>query len=177
MLARGAVLLTLSSNGNRSHWSYHHTGMLPPLISFVSYSYENTRGVGVFFPFRNSLVGCRGFNPGKERLSKSFGDHCQLITDHRPLTCPKPRGRCHPCLTALAATLMALPASVANKRLTPGLSPLDATFTKNRGGAPSSPVPPTFDVNQTPRSRRNRRGPAYLLASLHRCFVTSILFP
>ena len=33
----------------------------------------------------------------------------------------------------LAATLMELPTSVANKRLTPGLSPLHATLTKNRG--------------------------------------------
>jgi hypothetical protein len=32
-----------------------------------------------------------------------------------------------------AATLMDLPASVANKRLTVGLSPLDATLTKNKG--------------------------------------------
>src|SRR5260370_42020148 len=36
-------------------------------------------------------------------------------------------------LSSLAATLMNLPASVANKRLTPYLNPLDATFTKNRG--------------------------------------------
>src|SRR5438552_1121961 len=33
-----------------------------------------------------------------------------------------------------AATLMDLPASVANKRLTKGLRPLDATLTKNTGG-------------------------------------------
>src|SRR5260370_4122727 len=37
-------------------------------------------------------------------------------------------------VSPLAATLMNLPASVANKRLTPWLSPLDATLTKNRGG-------------------------------------------
>src|SRR5229473_169035 len=36
-------------------------------------------------------------------------------------------------VSPLAATLMDLPASVANKRLTAGLSPLDATLTKNRG--------------------------------------------
>ena len=34
----------------------------------------------------------------------------------------------------LAATLMNFPASVANKRLTAWLSPLDSTLTKNRGG-------------------------------------------
>ena len=36
-------------------------------------------------------------------------------------------------LSPLSATLIDLPASVANKRLTPWLSPLDATLTKNRG--------------------------------------------
>src|SRR6267378_8528723 len=36
-------------------------------------------------------------------------------------------------VSPLAATLMDFPASVANKRLTSGLSPLDATLTKNRG--------------------------------------------
>src|SRR5882672_194768 len=32
-------------------WSYHVTGTLPRLISFACHSYENTGGVGVFFPF------------------------------------------------------------------------------------------------------------------------------
>src|SRR5260370_19633131 len=36
-------------------------------------------------------------------------------------------------VSPLAATLMHPPASVANKRLTAGLSSLDATLTKNRG--------------------------------------------
>ncbi len=36
-------------------------------------------------------------------------------------------------ISPLAATLMDLPASVANKRLTAWLSPLDATLTKKRG--------------------------------------------
>src|SRR5713226_6037304 len=36
-------------------------------------------------------------------------------------------------VSPLAATLMVSLASVANKRLTVGLSPLDATLTKNRG--------------------------------------------
>jgi len=39
----------------------------------------------------------------------------------------------------LAATLIDLPASVANKRLTVSLNPLDATFTKNRGRPALSP--------------------------------------
>jgi hypothetical protein len=36
-------------------------------------------------------------------------------------------------LSPLAATLIDLPASVANKRLTVSLNPLDATLTKNAG--------------------------------------------
>jgi len=39
-------------------------------------------------------------------------------------------------VSPLAATLMDLPASVANKRLTAELSPLAATLTKNRGVGP-----------------------------------------
>ncbi len=50
-----AVLLTLPSDGHCPLWSYPHTGTLPRLISFVSHSYENTGGVGVFFPFWNTL--------------------------------------------------------------------------------------------------------------------------
>src|SRR5258708_9978757 len=37
------------------------------------------------------------------------------------------------CVNPLAATLMHLPASVANNRHTAGLSPLAATLTKNTG--------------------------------------------
>ncbi|SRR6266481_3770375 len=37
------------------------------------------------------------------------------------------------CVSSLDATLMTSPASVANKRLTVELNPLDATLTKNRG--------------------------------------------
>ena len=48
---------------------------------------------------------------------------------------PKPLlSRRHPApVSPLAATLMDSPASAADKRLTAGLSPLDATLTKNRG--------------------------------------------
>src|SRR5229473_5846807 len=122
-----------------SHWSYLHTGTLPRLISFVSHSYENTGGVGVFFPFWHSHVGYQGFNPGNERPSKSSTDYCQLITDHCALTCANPVGvTATLALSPLAATLMDLLASVANKGLTTWLSPLDATFTKNRGWGPAS---------------------------------------
>src|SRR6266446_10763507 len=49
-------------------------------------------------------------------------------------------------ISPLAATLMDLPASVAYKRLTAELTPLDATLTKNRGvGAPRG-TPPSASV-------------------------------
>jgi hypothetical protein len=44
-------------------------------------------------------------------------------------------------LSSLAATLMDLPASVANKRLTAKLNPLAATLTKNTGAPPTSQMP------------------------------------
>jgi hypothetical protein len=84
---RHAVLLTLS-NSSSPTWSYHHTGTLPRLISFVSHSYANTGGVWVFFPFWNSLDGRRGFDPGNQCLSKSSTDCWQLLTNHCLLTCP-----------------------------------------------------------------------------------------
>src|SRR6266436_2040832 len=44
------------------------------------------------------------------------------------------------CVSPLPATLMDPLASVANKRLTAGLTPLDATLTKNRGVGGGLPV-------------------------------------
>src|SRR6266478_10022691 len=65
--------------------------------------------------------------------------HAVLLT---PLESPHPKAllsRQHPPpISPLAATLMNLLASAANKRLTGELSPLDATLTKYRGGHPST---------------------------------------
>jgi hypothetical protein len=63
-----------------------------------------------------------------------------LPSPHQPApACPEVR-RVHSekrKVSPLAATLMDLPACVANKRLTASLNPLDAALTKNRGvGAP-----------------------------------------
>jgi len=62
----------------------------------------------------------------------------------------------------LAATLMDFPASVANKRLTAELSPLAATFTKNRGGG-------GVMVNQLPLSSNvpTRLQPPFVLNRFH----------
>src|SRR6266403_4808999 len=49
-------------------------------------------------------------------------------------------------VSPLAATLMDLPASVANKRLTAELNPLAATLTRNRGVGVPSGTPPSASV-------------------------------
>ncbi len=68
-------------------------------------------------------------------LSRSSTDYCQLITDLSS-DLPRPcRGHCHPCLKSFSCNTYGSPASVANKRLTAWLNSLDATLTKNRGGA------------------------------------------
>ncbi len=78
MPARHAVLLTLPSAGNRPHWSYHHTGTLLRLISFVSHSYANTGGVRVFFPFWYKTIGSGDAN--SLHYSSSFFSHsCALF--------------------------------------------------------------------------------------------------
>src|SRR5712691_1756363 len=72
-------------------------------------------------------------------------------------------------VSPLAATLMDLPASVANKRLTVGLSPLDATLTRNRGGTsfkPKGSLPPRLscssDVQTFPHANVSTCFPAIL---------------
>src|ERR1700687_4045712 len=56
-------------------------------------------------------------------------------------------------LSLLAATLMDLPASVPNKRLTAWLNPLDATLTKNRGWGQSGAIfRPTDQLSTQPSS-------------------------
>src|SRR5260370_36431220 len=57
---------------------------------------------------------------------------------------------------------MDLPASVANKRLTDGVNPLDATLTKNTGSYPSSQISPSVLV---PSPRLSL--PNYLPSSVH----------
>src|SRR5260370_348646 len=70
----------------------------------------------------------------------------------RPSGCTDPiRVTTTPALSPLPATLMDLPASVANKRLTAWLSFLDATLTKKRGGG-------AFSVNTTLRQGEGKPG-------------------
>jgi len=60
----------------------------------------------------------------------------RVLSEHRESTYPSQVVTCRPHfapISPLAATLMDLPASVAGKRLTAWLSPLDATLTRNWG--------------------------------------------
>jgi hypothetical protein len=77
------------------------------------------------------------------RSQRSNVQTFQPFNDPRPNAIQPPSKDCHPKplpsrqhlapLSPLPATLMDHPASVANKRLTENLTPLDATLTKNRG--------------------------------------------
>ncbi len=69
----------VSPTGSLLQWSYLQTGTLPRLISFVCHSYENCRGVGVFFPFRNSPLAT---TPN------------QFLFKHFDTLCPQVRRRC-----------------------------------------------------------------------------------
>jgi hypothetical protein len=65
-------------------------------------------------------------------------------------------------LSPLTATLMHLPASVADKRLTAWLNPLDATLTKNTGaGIPRCSIP--FPLSFNFRLSTSSQGPSICL--------------
>jgi hypothetical protein len=67
--------------------------------------------------------------------------HVVLRTPPRSSHLRRLLSRQHPArVSPLAATLMNLPTNVANKRLTAGLSPLDATLTRKRGISPSGQI-------------------------------------
>src|SRR5713226_65019 len=87
----------------------------------------------------------------------------------RKIHCPLPTI----ALSPLAATLMDPPASVANKRLTAWLTPLDATLTKNRGYHPSSQKPYLSSSAPSSVPYLLTSLPPYLLTSLPPYFITS----
>src|SRR6266481_3775601 len=91
--------------------------------------------------------------------------HAVLLTPSKP-SHPKqlPFRQHFVRVSPLPATLMVFPASVANKRLTAELNPLDATFTKNRGVGS-----PPFDVLTPIPANVSNRFPIYPL-----CFHTFV---
>jgi hypothetical protein len=87
----------------------------------------------------------RGSQSARERRfrpRRKVGCPRTMLARHVVLLTPSKSSHPNPLLSRqhfalispLTATLMDLPASVANKRLTARLSPLDATLIKNRGG-------------------------------------------
>jgi hypothetical protein len=74
-------------------------------------------------PFRPALPNLLTFQPANDVQTPSNSSHPWPLLS-RQRTAP---------VNPLSATLMKLPASVANKRLTAKLTPLAATLTKNRG--------------------------------------------
>src|SRR5258708_4762560 len=108
--------------------------------------------------------------------------HAVLLTPSKSLGLSQLLSRQHHAsVSPLAATLMGLPASVANKRLTVGLSPLDATLTKNTGVRASFPFwnsPHVTNVRPSRLALASASDSAprlplspYILTSLLPCFV------
>ena len=130
--------------------AFHSPYTLPSSVarkSFACYSYENCRGVGVFFPFRNSpfatthppLSPVESAHPDKHRVFPVF-------SRNRPPSSP------------LEATLTRMPISVASKGFTGTLSPLESALTKKpgRGGIAAT----------QPSRRREALGPLRVSYSL-----------
>jgi len=140
-----------------------------PVNPVVSTFYKNLEGRGAFLVFEPANIqpsnpkfgSWKGLRDLPTCLAKSHG--IKSLTDPHPLTLLESyrfenvtgRGRLQPSdtkpllsrhrfasISHLDATLTDLPASVANKRLTVLLSPLDATLTINTGvGIPSARLP------------------------------------
>src|SRR5216683_963082 len=96
----------------------------------------------------------------------------------RPSGCTDPiRVTATPALSPLPATLMDLPANVANKRLTAWLSLLDATLTKKRGGGAFSANTALRQGEEKPDIRkvdRSRPIRYFLSPNPFPCFFTSL---
>ena len=104
--------------------NFHCPYTLPSSVSCKSsacHSYENTGGVGVFFPFWNSLVGCWGFDPGKECLSKSSTDCRQL-------------SHCHSCFKSFRCNTYGSPRKCCKQRAYVLAKPFRCNTYKKPGG-------------------------------------------
>jgi hypothetical protein len=88
------------------------------------------------------------------------------VAQFKPLLTSLPHTSLRP-LSPLSATLMGLPASVANKRLTAQLNPLDATLTKNRG------YPLQANSLSSPRRKSSSTGVAIISRTRSRSAGTS----
>src|SRR6266481_1061206 len=106
--------------------NFHSPYTLPSSVSCKSsacHSYENTGSVGVFFPFWNSLVGCWGFDPGNECLSKSSTDCRQL-------------SHCHSCFKSFTCNTYGSPRKCCKQRTYVLAKPFRCNTYKKQGGGP-----------------------------------------
>ncbi len=147
--------------------NFHSPYTLPSSVSCKSsacHSYENTGGVGVFFPFWNSLVGCRGFDPGNECLSKSSTDCRQL-------------SHCHSCFKSFRCNTYASPRKCCKqKTYSPTKSFRCNTYKKTGGSAPRDvSIFRRSDVQSASRmGLRDARTTCFRVTSLPRPGVTAI---
>jgi hypothetical protein len=123
---------------SESHFGTHPFLIPEKIPSFFSNTYGN--------PFCNPLsfqmnAGMGGGSPLHSQTfslssAESLPSHDATFASRTVLRDEEPAPARHEerSVTSLDATLMELPVSVANKRLTEKLTPLDATLTKNPGG-------------------------------------------
>ena len=116
--------------------NFHSPYTLPSSVSCKSsacHSYENTGGVGVFFPFWNSLVGCWGFDPSNECLSKSSTDCRQL-------------SHCRSCFKSFRCNTYASPRKCCKQRTYGLAKPFRCNTYKKPGGTSAPSTFRFFDV-------------------------------
>ena len=100
--------------------NFHSPYTLPSSVSCksgVCHSYENTGGVGVFFPFWDSPVSCCGFDAGNERLSESSTNYCHRITDRPSIGLHRPyKGHCHSCFKSFTCNTYGPPCKCCKQK-------------------------------------------------------------
>ena len=133
MPARHAVLL---SSTNKPTFILRTLFQVPYPVNPVFATLTQTPGVWGYSSHSGTYLSGAGDSiPAVSAFQGLQPDYCQLITD-LSTDLPRPcRGHCHPCLKSFSCNTYGSPANVANKRLTAWLNSLDATLTKNRGGA------------------------------------------
>jgi hypothetical protein len=123
---------------SRSHFGTHPFLILEKFPSLFSNTYGNPFCNPLSFQTNAGMGGGPPLHPqavspsSSESLSPCDATFASrtVLRDEKPAPA-RPEER---SVTSLDATLMEFPVSVANKRLTEKLTPLDATLTKNAGG-------------------------------------------
>src|SRR6266851_3674753 len=169
--------------------NFHSPYTLPSSVSCksgVCHSYENTGGVGVFFPFWDSPVSCCGFDAGNERLSESSTDYCHRITDRPSIGLHRPyKGHCHSCFKSFTCNTYGPPCKCCKQKTYGRANSFNCNTYKKRGGVPFPRTPhfakgkrnQTFARSIAPGLSAISYPQSLFHASLHPYLITSILFP